>query len=122
MGDAATLQRRATGAVSAVRATGAGVAAAAAQKHAEGWHLVVARLEGGDLDGACRVLEAALADDALLVVVAQPPLDEANRLARQKRLATDPRASTVWTAEREKACAAALQAASYAAVVVKTGN
>ena len=62
---------------------------------------------------------AALADDALLVVVAQPPLDEANRLARQKRLATDPRASTVWTAEREKACAAALQAASYAAVVVK---
>ena len=69
-----------------------------------------------------QVLEAALADDALLVVVAQPPLDEANRLARQKRLATDPRASTVWTAEREKACAAALQAASYAAVVVKTGN
>ncbi len=119
MGDAATLQRRATGAVSAVRATGAGVATAAAQKHAEGWNLVVARLEeGGDLDGACRVLEAALADDALLVVVAQPPLDEANRLARQKRLATDPRASTVWTAEREKACAAALQAASYAAVVV----
>ena len=123
VGDAATLQRRATGAVSAVRATGAGVAAAAAQKHAEGWNLVVARLEeGGDLDGAGRVLEAGLADDALLVVVAQPPLDEANRLARQKRLATDPRASTVWTAEREKACAAALQAASYAAVVVKTGN
>ena len=67
----------------AVRATGAGVAAAAAQKHAEGWNLVVARLEeGGDLDGACRVLEAALADHALLVVVAQPPLDEASRPAR----------------------------------------
>ena len=37
-------------------------------------------------------------------------------------LGATPRASTVWTAEREKACAAALQAASYAAVVVKTGN
>jgi len=119
VGAADVLQKRATGAVSAVRATGAGVAAAAAQKHREGWHLVVARLENGDLDGACRVLEGALADDALLVVVAQPPLVEAKRLARQRRLATDPRASTVWTDEREKVCAAALDAAAYAAVVVK---
>lgn len=122
VGADAVLQKRATGAVSAVRATGAGVAAAAAQKHREGWHLVVARLENGDLDGACRVLESTLADDALLVVVAQPPLEEANRLARQRRLATDPRASAVWTDERETVCAAALDAAAYAAVVVKAAR
>ena len=121
--DAADRRRVARGTVSAVApAKKDDVADCVAKQLAAGWHLVVAAARDAApaaVDAAAKRVHAALPEDALLVVVTQPPLDDADRLARLKKTALDHRATAVWSDDQEACLQAALDAAAYGRAFVR---